>query len=124
LSLNPCSLPRWFFALTPAMENGWHGNPPTSMSWSGISFSSIFVMSPCGTSPKFASYVCCENLFHSDENRHFPPDDSNACRRPPIPANRSINVKFSFFVNTHAMLEGCYFFFFQKQSTNDQHYRP
>jgi hypothetical protein len=91
----PCFLPSAFFELTPAIENGWHGKPPTSMSWFGISLALILVMSPSGTSPKFASYVCWENLFHSDEKTHLPPDFSKAILIPPIPAKRSMNVNFS-----------------------------
>lgn len=33
----PWALPRAFFFDTPAMENGWQGNPASSTSWSGMS---------------------------------------------------------------------------------------
>ena len=44
-----------FFFDTPAMENGWQGNPAARMSWSGISAGLISRMSPCGLSPNQAA---------------------------------------------------------------------
>ena len=48
-----------FFLLTPAILNGWHGNPASNKLCFGISSTLIFVMSPAiSCSPgKFALYV-------------------------------------------------------------------
>src|SRR5664280_2572284 len=48
--------------------------------------------SPCGFSPKFASYVIWAYLSQSDEKTHWAPADSKANRIPPIPQNKSINL--------------------------------
>ena len=62
------------------------------MSWLGMNFSLILVMSPKGTSPKFPVYVRHAAVSHSDENTHFPPNAVNGILMPPMPANRSINL--------------------------------
>ncbi|GIR94459.1 MAG: hypothetical protein CM15mP96_1170 [Gammaproteobacteria bacterium] len=43
--------------LSPAIENGWQGNPAVNTSKSGISPASVVVMSFSGFSLKFSSYV-------------------------------------------------------------------
>lgn len=95
-SKKPWNLPSAFFFEIPAIENGWHGNPPSKISWLGINFSEIFVISPNGTSPKLASYVFFENESHSLVNTHLPPRFWNASLIPPIPANKSINLNLGF----------------------------
>ena len=98
LSLNPVSRPRLFFLDTPAIENGWQGKPAHRTSkFAGMYFFVIScVMSPKGISPKLARYVCCANLFHSEENTHFPPWACMAMRNPPVPAKRSMKVNCGF----------------------------
>jgi hypothetical protein len=59
------------FLDTPAIENGWQGKPATRISKSGMEAASICWMSPAGFSPKFASYVICANVSHSDEKTHL-----------------------------------------------------
>ena len=54
-------------------------------------------MSPKGTSPKFAWYVCFEYLSHSLVKTHFPFKFWKASLNPPIPANKSINLNSGFF---------------------------
>ena len=76
----------------PIIENAWQGKPPNKISKSGISFASIFVMSPDGCSPKLASYVLQASSSNSEENTHLPPTCSNPNLIPPIPANKSINL--------------------------------
>ena len=53
LSLNPCGRFKLFFLETPEIEKGWQGNPPTRMSYEGMSDAEIAWMSPFGRSPKF-----------------------------------------------------------------------
>ena len=50
-------------------------------------------------SPKFATYVFFDHSFHSLVNTHLPPIDSKPNLIPPMPANRSINVKAAMFVH-------------------------
>jgi hypothetical protein len=47
--------PKAIFFDTPDIENGWHGTPPTRMSWSGVDEESISRIFPTGISPKFAA---------------------------------------------------------------------
>ena len=86
-SLNPLRFPE--------ILKAWQGNPPKRISWLGISFSFIFVISPSGFSPWLTSYVLAEFLSHSELNTHLPLFSSAAILNPPIPANKSINFIFS-----------------------------
>src|SRR5699024_7447979 len=62
----------------PEMLNGWQGNPAQRMSCEGIFSASIFVISPCGTTPKFSKYVLWACLSNSDEKTHVAPNDCMA----------------------------------------------
>src|SRR5271157_1282873 len=61
------------------------------MSCGGKSSDATARRSPCGFSPKFASYVTWAYLSQSEEKTHSAPADSKANRIPPIPQNKSTN---------------------------------
>ena len=84
--------------LLPIILNAWQGKPPVKISWFGTFSASIWVMSPNGFSPKFASYIIWHRSSRSEEKTHFPPARSKAIRMPPIPANKSTNLNFSPFL--------------------------
>ena len=52
-------------------------------------------MSPAMLSPvgKLAAYVCWQKRSHSDVKTHWPWFRSKPIRMPPIPANKSMNLK-------------------------------
>ena len=82
----------------PEILNGWQGKPAQRISWLGIDWKSILVISPWGVSPKLALYVSAQSLSISEENKHLPSSFSKARRKPPMPANKSTNVNFLFFL--------------------------
>ena len=88
--------------LFPAIEKGWQGKPASKTSWSGISFSDTFEISPwINSSPKLVWYVFTANLFHSLVNTHsifLVVANSNPKRIPPIPANKSTTLRFPLWV--------------------------
>ncbi|PPA88029.1 hypothetical protein C4A76_10580 [Brevibacillus laterosporus] len=77
----------------PATENAWHGNPPTSKSWSGTDSAATCVMSPAVDSPYIIPYALFACLSSSLAKTHVPPNSFNAVSKPPIPENREAYVK-------------------------------
>ena len=84
------------FLDTPAIENGWQGNPASRMSCFGIFCVSTLRISPANSwsISKFDSYVFLAKLSISLVKTHLPPIDSKPFLKPPIPAKRSIKSNF------------------------------
>ena len=45
-------------------------------------------------SQEFSKYTFWALLYHSEENTHFAPKESNANLKPPMPENKSMYSKF------------------------------
>ena len=63
LGIRPC----W----SPALENGWHGNPAQRISCRGIEDGSMSRMSPCTFMPKFNEYRSRSDSSSSQANTHL-----------------------------------------------------
>jgi hypothetical protein len=74
LSRKPVGWFKAFLRAIPAIENGWQGKPASKISWSGMPFASIFVMSPATPlEGKFAVYVFWAEESISLVKTHTPP---------------------------------------------------
>lgn len=89
--------------LSSAQLNGWHGNPANNVSKSGIESASIFVISPATflfgwlcLRTDMACYFISEMNTHSVCSPFSWAANSRPFLIPPIPANKSIILRFIF----------------------------
>ena len=88
----------------PIMENGWHGNPASSRSWSGTSSGCRSEMSPAGVMSKLCEYAVRAFLSMSHAKTTSCPMLRAAMWNPPIPLKKSAHRHFVGGIDSAEML--------------------